>query len=141
MDTDAFAAQALAQVLDFALVLLSMALAWVAKEAITWLQARRKKEGNDYLNDLLQRVVRAAEVTVASNMNTIVAQLREDAADGKIDKAEAKRLLDNTTDRVLAYLGEDAVRDAESIMKPTAFRDFVQEAIEAEVAKWKKGNE
>lgn len=141
METDTLVAQALAQTLNFVLVLLVGLLSWAAREAIAWLRARQKKDSFDYLNDLGQRVVLAAEVAVVRNMQTVVDRLKEKSADGKIDKADAKKLLDETTSDVLNYLGTQAVADAEALMNPGKFREFVQAAIEAQVAKWKKGKE
>lgn len=133
-----FTAQALAQVLDFALVLLTMFVTWASGEAIAWLRARRKKDGEDYLNDLGQRVVKSAEIVVARNMGTIVKRAKAAASDGKLTADEAKKLLDDSTNDVIAYVGKQAVADAERTLQPEAFRAFVQSAIEAAVADWKE---
>lgn len=130
-------AQLLAQGVDLLAAILFALLAFATKEAISWLQARRKKEGGDYLNDATQRLIQIADIVVARGMQTRVKQLKSQLADGQWTDAEKRALLNDAVDDVLTYAGKGLVADLERAMDPPAFKKFVIDTVEASVALWK----
>ncbi len=127
----------LVQAIDVLQPLLLLILTWVSVVVANWLRARVK---NEYAQGALLRLEDAVLTVVKELEQTITADLREAASDGKIDSDEAKKILVTAVDRVKAYLGKRGVADLKSIADTAALEAMIEAKIEAAVLDLKNGD-
>lgn len=125
----------LQQVLD-ALIPLVITLITIAIGAIT--RSVQAKIQDERARDMLQRLSEQASDVVHELEQTLAGQLRDAAADGKLDASEVVELKDAALGNLKAYLGERGKADA---LKVLGFKDeaeleaLLRGKLEAEVAK------
>jgi len=127
--------QIMQQTLTVIGTLLAALLSWASAEAIRWIRQKRKA---GYVQDLAVRFITIADIVVARGMQKQVKKARLAAEDGKLTKAEGKRLLDSAVKDVLDYASQQMVQDAERVIDPVTIRKLAEDAVEAAVYRYKQ---
>ena len=96
-------------VLAIASVYATMFVANVTKKAKVELQKVKDEKAKELLNENLDRVDVLLRTNIIAMENTLKKELVKDIADGKIDKEEAKLLVDNVKKNVLNQLGNESL--------------------------------
>ena len=96
-------------VLAIASVYATMFVANVTKKAKVELQKVKDEKAKELLNQNLDRVDVLLRTNIIAMENTLKKELIKDVADGKIDKEEAKLLVDNVKKNVLNQLGNESL--------------------------------
>ena len=96
-------------VLAIASVYATMFVANVTKKAKVELQKVKDEKAKELLNENLDRVDVLLRTNIIAMENTLKKELIKDVADGKIDKEEAKLLVDNVKKNVLNQLGNESL--------------------------------
>ena len=96
-------------VLAIASVYATMFVANVTQKAKVELQKVKDEKAKELLNENLDRVDVLLRTNIIAMENTLKKELIKDVADGKIDKEEAKLLVDNVKKNVLNQLGNESL--------------------------------
>ena len=96
-------------VLAIASVYATMFVANVTKKAKVELQKVKDEKAKELLNENLDRVDVLLRTNIIAMENTLKKELVKDIADGKIDKEEAKLLVNNVKKNVLNQLGNESL--------------------------------
>ena len=96
-------------VLAIASVYATMFVANVTQKAKVELQKVKDEKAKELLNENLDRVDVLLRTNIIAMENTLKKELVKDIADGKIDKEEAKLLVDNVKKNVLNQLGNESL--------------------------------
>ena len=96
-------------VLAIASVYATMFVANVTKKAKVELQKVKDEKAKELLNQNLDRVDALLRTNIVAMENTLKKELIKDIADGKLDKEEAKLLVDNVKKNVLNQLGNESL--------------------------------
>ena len=96
-------------VLAIASVYATMFVANVTKKAKVELQKVKDEKAKEFLNENLDRVDVLLRTNIIAMENTLKKELVKDIADGKIDKEEAKLLVNNVKKNVLNQLGNESL--------------------------------
>ena len=96
-------------VLAIASVYATMFVANVTQKAKVELQKVKDEKAKELLNESLDRVDVLLRTNIIAMENTLKKELVKDIADGKIDKEEAKLLVDNVKKNVLNQLGNESL--------------------------------
>lgn len=96
-------------VLAIASVYATMFVANVTQKAKVELQKVKDEKAKELLNENLDRVDVLLRTNIVAIENTLKKELIKDVADGKIDKEEAKLLVDNVKKNVLNQLGNESL--------------------------------
>ena len=96
-------------VLAIASVYATMFVANVTKKAKVELQKVKDEKAKELLNQNLDRVDALLRTNIIAMENTLKKELIKDIADGKLDKEEAKLLVDNVKKNVLNQLGNESL--------------------------------
>ena len=96
-------------VLAIASVYATMFVANVTQKAKVELQKVKDEKDKELLNESLDRVDALLRTNIIAMENTLKKELVKDIADGKIDKEEAKLLVDNVKKNVLNQLGNESL--------------------------------
>ena len=96
-------------VLAIASVYATMFVANVTQKAKVELQKVKDEKAKELLNESLDRVDALLRTNIIAMENTLKKELVKDIADGKIDKEEAKLLVDNVKKNVLNQLGNESL--------------------------------
>ena len=96
-------------VLAIASVYATMFVANVTKKAKVELQKVKDEKAKELLNENLDIVDLLLRTNIIDMENTLKKELIKDVADGKIDKEEAKLLVDNVKKNVLNQLGNESL--------------------------------
>ena len=96
-------------VLAIASVYATMFVANVTKKAKVELQKVKDEKAKELLNENLDRVDVLLRTNIIAMENTLKKELIKDIADGKLDKEEAKLLVNNVKKNVLNQLGNESL--------------------------------
>lgn len=96
-------------VLAIASVYATMFVANVTKKAKVELQKVKDEKAKELLNQNLDRVDALLRTNIVAMENTLKKELIKDIADGKLDKEEAKLLVNNVKKNVLNQLGNESL--------------------------------
>ena len=96
-------------VLAIASVYATMFVANVTKKAKVELQKVKDEKAKELLNQNLDRVDALLKTNIIAMENTLKKELIKDIADGKLDKEEAKLLVNNVKKNVLNQLGNESL--------------------------------
>ena len=96
-------------VLAIASVYATMFVANVTQKAKVELQKVKDEKAKELLNENLDRVDVLLRTNIIAMENTLKKELIKDVADGKIDKEEAKLLVNNVKKNVLNQLGNESL--------------------------------
>ena len=96
-------------VLAIASVYATMFVANVTKKAKMELQKVKDEKAKELLNESLDRVDALLRTNIIAMENTLKKELIKDIADGKLDKEEAKLLVNNVKKNVLNQLGNESL--------------------------------
>ena len=96
-------------VLAIASVYATMFVANVTKKAKVELQKVKDEKAKELLNENLDRVDVLLRTNIIAIENTLKKELIKDIADGKLDKEEAKLLVNNVKKNVLNQLGNESL--------------------------------
>ena len=96
-------------VLAIASVYATMFVANVTKKAKVELQKVKDEKAKELLNQNLDRVDALLRTNIVAMENTLKKELIKDIEDGKLDKEEAKLLVDNVKKNVLNQLGNESL--------------------------------
>ena len=96
-------------VLAIASVYATMFVANVTKKAKVELQKVKDEKAKELLNQNLDRVDVLLRTNIIAMENTLKKELIKDIADGKLDKEEAKLLVNNVKKNVLNQLGNESL--------------------------------
>ena len=96
-------------VLAIASVYATMFVANVTKKAKVELQKVKDEKAKELLNQNLDRVDALLRTNIIAMENTLKKELIKDIADGKLDKEEAKLLVNNVKKNVLNQLGNESL--------------------------------
>lgn len=96
-------------VLAIASVYATMFVANVTKKAKVELQKVKDEKAKELLNQNLDRVDALLKTNIVAMENTLKKELIKDIADGKLDKEEAKLLVNNVKKNVLNQLGNESL--------------------------------
>ena len=87
----------------------TMFVANVTKKAKVELQKVKDEKAKELLNENLDRVDVLLRTNIIAMENTLKKELIKDIADGKLDKEEAKLLVNNVKKNVLNQLGNESL--------------------------------
>ena len=96
-------------VLAIASVYATMFVANVTKKAKVELQKVKDEKAKELLNQNLDRVDALLRTNIVAMENTLKKELIKDIADGKLDKEEAKLLVNNVKKNVLNQLSNESL--------------------------------
>ena len=96
-------------VLAIASVYATMFVANVTKKAKVELQKVKDEKAKELLNENLDRVDVLLRTNIIAMENTLKKELIKDIEDGKLDKEEAKLLVNNVKKNVLNQLGNESL--------------------------------
>ena len=96
-------------VLAIASVYATMFVANVTKKAKVELQKVKDEKAKELLNQNLDRVDALLRTNIVAMENTLKKELIKDIEDGKLDKEEAKLLVNNVKKNVLNQLGNESL--------------------------------
>ena len=96
-------------VLAIASVYATMFVANVTKKAKVELQKVKDEKAKELLNQNLDRVDALLRTNIIAMENTLKKELIKDIEDGKLDKEEAKLLVNNVKKNVLNQLGNESL--------------------------------
>ena len=96
-------------VLAIASVYATMFVANVTKKAKVELQKVKDEKAKELLNQNLDRVDALLRTNIVAMENTLKKELIKDIEDGKLDKEEAKILVNNVKKNVLNQLGNESL--------------------------------
>ena len=96
-------------VLAIASVYATIFVANVTKKAKVELQKVKDEKAKELLNQNLDRVDALLRTNIVAMENTLKKELIKDIEDGKLDKEEAKLLVDNVKKNVLNQLGNESL--------------------------------
>ena len=96
-------------VLAIASVYATMFVANVTKKAKVELQKVKDEKAKELLNQNLDRVDALVRTNIVAMENTLKKELIKDIADGKLDKEEAKLLVNNVKKNVLNQLSNESL--------------------------------
>ena len=96
-------------VLAIASVYATMFVANVTKKVKVELQKVKDEKAKELLNQNLDRVDALLRTNIVAMENTLKKELIKDIEDGKLDKEEAKLLVDNVKKNVLNQLGNESL--------------------------------
>ena len=96
-------------VLAIASVYATMFVANVTKKAKVELQKVKDEKAKELLNQNLDRVDALLKTNIIAMENTLKKELIKDIEDGKLDKEEAKLLVNNVKKNVLNQLGNESL--------------------------------
>ena len=96
-------------VLAIASVYATMFVANVTKKAKMELQKVKDEKAKELLNESLDRVDALLRTNIIAMENTLKKELIKDIADGKLDKEEAKLLVNNVKKNVLNQLSNESL--------------------------------
>ena len=96
-------------VLAIASVYATMFVANVTKKAKVELQKVKDEKAKELLNENLDRVDVLLRTNIIAMENTLKKELIKDIEDGKLDKEEAKLLVNNVKKNVLNQLGSESL--------------------------------
>ena len=96
-------------VLAIASVYATMFVANVTKKAKVELQKVKDEKAKELLNQNLDRVDALLRTNIVAMENTLKKELIKDIEDGKLDKEEAKLLVNNVRKNVLNQLGNESL--------------------------------
>ena len=96
-------------ILAIASVYATMFVANVTKKAKVELQKVKDEKAKELLNENLDRVDVLLRTNIIAMENTLKKELIKDIADGKLDKEEAKLLVNNVKKNVLNQLGNESL--------------------------------
>ena len=96
-------------VLAIASVYATMFVANVTKKVKVELQKVKDEKAKELLNQNLDRVDALLRTNIIAMENTLKKELIKDIADGKLDKEEAKLLVNNVKKNVLNQLGNESL--------------------------------
>ena len=96
-------------ILAIASVYATMFVANVTKKAKVELQKVKDEKAKELLNENLDRVDALLRTNIIAMENTLKKELIKDIADGKLDKEEAKLLVNNVKKNVLNQLGNESL--------------------------------
>ena len=96
-------------VLAIASVYATMFVANVTKKAKMELQKVKDEKAKELLNESLDRVDALLRTNIIAMENTLKKELIKDIADGKLDKEEAKILVNNVKKNVLNQLSNESL--------------------------------
>ena len=96
-------------ILAIASVYATMFVANVTKKAKVELQKVKDEKAKELLNENLDRVDALLRTNIIAMENTLKKELVKDIADGKLDKEEAKLLVNNVKKNVLNQLGNESL--------------------------------
>jgi len=112
---------------------------------VTWLGGRvgeliQAKVNNETLRGVLLRLDDAVVTAVKDLEQTIVADAKVAAADGKISREEARRIKDKAVRRVKSSLGPDGLKQLGSVLGlwELSVEDFIGSKVEASVLDLKR---
>ena len=96
-------------ILAIASVYATMFVANVTKKAKVELQKVKDEKAKELLNENLDRVDALLRTNIVAMENTLKKELIKDIEDGKLDKEEAKLLVNNVKKNVLNQLGNESL--------------------------------
>ena len=96
-------------ILAIASVYATMFVANVTKKAKVELQKVKDEKAKELLNENLDRVDALLRTNIIAMENTLKKELIKDIEDGKLDKEEAKLLVNNVKKNVLNQLGNESL--------------------------------
>ena len=112
---------------------------------VTWLGGRvgeliQAKVNNETLRGVLLRLDDAVVTAVKDLEQTIVADAKVAAADGKISREEARRIKDKAVRQVKSYLGPDGLKQLGTVLGlwELSVEDFIGSKVEASVLDLKR---
>ena len=112
---------------------------------VTWLGGRvgeliQAKVSNETLRGVLLRLDDAVVTAVKDLEQTIVAEAKAAASDGKISREEARRIKDKAVRQVKSYLGPDGLKELGAVLGlwELSVEDFIGSKVEASVLDLKR---
>jgi len=108
------------------LALIGLAAAYLSK----WLRA---KTANEQIDGVTRRLVNAAEVAVRATEQTLVAELKRGAADGKLSASDGKAAAHAALSKLRDLAGPVGIEQADSVLGNAD--EWARLLIEAEIDK------
>jgi len=108
------------------LALIGLAAAYLSK----WLRA---KTANEQIDGVTRRLVNAAEVAVRATEQTLVAELKRGAADGKLSTSDGKAAAHAALSKLRDLAGPVGIEQADSVLGNAD--EWARLLIEAEIDK------
>jgi hypothetical protein len=118
----------LPHLVDFAIPVVTILLAWLSTFITRWIRA---KVHNEYIAGALLRLHDAVVTAVKAVDQTMVDELRDASADGKISSEEAERLKAAAVEAVKAYIGQKGMTELRRIFDSKAIERLIEDKIEA----------
>jgi len=131
--TENLGAQLAAQLMP---IVVELVVAVVGAFAVTLIRSMKAKADGDYAKGVIERVEKLALPAVAEQWQRTVADLKKQASDGRLTKAEAGAAFEAARDRVRAGLTKSGVSQAEKIFGRDELEKIIAAKIESAVVEF-----